>query len=142
MTDKDIQDLIRLKRHEKPEDGYFDDFLVEFQQRQRSELLNTSARGLFLERVKTWFSEQVALKWVAGAGVAYATVALTLSMMSSSDTSNNGVVADQSAHTGSSITQLPASSAPQSGIQPVSMEMQRPVDFSGKLEFADDGRVF
>ena len=142
MTDKDIQDLIRLKRHEQPEEGYFDDFLVEFQQRQRSEMLSTSARGLFFERVKAWFSEQMALKWVAGAGVAYAAVALTLSMMSSPDSSNNGAVADQSPDTRSIAAQILASPAHQGGIQPVSMEMQRPVDFSGKLEFADDGRVF
>lgn len=76
MTDKELQDLIRLKRYEQPEEGYFEDFLQEFQQRQRSEMLNTSARGLFVERVKARFAELGSIRWVIGAGAAYAAVAL------------------------------------------------------------------
>ncbi len=55
MTDNELQELIKLKRYEQPEEGYFNDFLLEFQERQRSEMLKTSARGLVLERVKAWF---------------------------------------------------------------------------------------
>lgn len=139
MTDKDIQDLIRLKRHEQPEEGYFDDFLTEFQQRQRSEMLNTSARGLFFERVKARFSELGAFKWVAGAGLAYAAVALMLAVMPSN---NAGEMADQTADSASPVTQHPTSIDHNGDVRPVSMEMQRPVDFSGKMDFADDGRVF
>lgn len=35
----DISRLLRLKRHEQPPPGYFEDFLSEFQQRQRAELI-------------------------------------------------------------------------------------------------------
>ena len=55
--DNEISKLIGLKRYEKPEDGYFDDFLAEFQRRQRSELLQRSSRGLFVERLGTYFSD-------------------------------------------------------------------------------------
>jgi len=67
-----VQKIVSLKRHEMPRDGYFEDFLVEFQQRQRSELLHKSSSSIFFERVATWFREVGSIKWVAGAGVAYA----------------------------------------------------------------------
>ncbi len=73
MTENELQDLIKLKRYEQPEEGYFDSFLSEFQERQRSEMLKTSARGLLVERVKAWFDFSSGTnKMVIGAGVACA----------------------------------------------------------------------
>jgi hypothetical protein len=72
--EEQIQNIIRLKRYETPPDGYFEDFLDEFQRRQRSEMLHRSSIGLFFERAGTWFRELGSIKWVAGAGVAYATL--------------------------------------------------------------------
>jgi len=37
--DEQISKLLRLKRHELPPPGYFEDFLQEFQARQRAELI-------------------------------------------------------------------------------------------------------
>lgn len=73
-SDEQIPNIIRLKRYETPRDGYFEDFLDEFQRRQRSEMLHRSSIGLLVERVGTWFRELGSIKWVAGAGVAYATL--------------------------------------------------------------------
>ncbi|MGJ8698040.1 MAG: hypothetical protein ACSHYF_17100 [Verrucomicrobiaceae bacterium] len=70
--EEQIQNIIRLKRYETPRDGYFEDFLDEFQSRQRQELLKKSSLSLLGERVGTWFRELGSIKWVAGAGVAYA----------------------------------------------------------------------
>lgn len=72
----EIQQLLRLKRYEKPRDGYFEDFLTEFQSRQRSELLQRSARSLLIERVGTYFSGMGKQRWFYGAGLAYAAVML------------------------------------------------------------------
>ena len=72
--EEDVQKLIRLKRHESPPEEYFENFLEEFQTRQRGELLKQSSFGLFKDRVATWYREQGAVKWVAGAGAAYAGV--------------------------------------------------------------------
>jgi hypothetical protein len=39
FDENDIATLLRLKRHEQPPPGYFDNFLHEFHRRQRAELL-------------------------------------------------------------------------------------------------------
>lgn len=74
--DEQVRKIVSLKRYETPRDGYFEDFLEEFQQRQRSELLHKSSTSIFFERVFTWFREVGSIKWVAGAGVAYAALML------------------------------------------------------------------
>ena len=74
--DEQVRKIVSLKRYETPRDGYFEDFLAEFQERQRSELLHRSSTSLFFERVSTWFREVGSVKWVAGAGVAYAALML------------------------------------------------------------------
>ena len=71
----EIEKLIRLKRHERPPEGFVEDFLTSFQERQRSELLQRSARGLLWERVTTYFSDMLNPKW-AWATATIAAVAL------------------------------------------------------------------
>lgn len=149
MTDKEIQELISLKKYEQPDEGYFEDFLVEFQQRQRSEILKTSARGLLIERTKAWFSELGGVKWLVGAGVAYAAVTYLLNMdlkepanpssvastvisQVRDDVSSDDTVSDV-------ITNL--RSTPES--VPVSMLFGSPVDFSGPTPaFLAEERIF
>jgi len=142
MTDKELQELIRLKKYEQPEEGYFEDFLLEFQQRQRSEMLQTSARGLLLERLKAWFNEYGASKympWIAGGGVAYATVALFLSFSpgGQSGTSEIASVSEEIIETEE------VSKQPYTNSMTVSMENVDPVDFSSpKPVFATEERYF
>ncbi len=50
----DIQKLLRLKRYEQPPEGYFDDFLLEFQRRQRAEMLKRPLWELAWERANLW----------------------------------------------------------------------------------------
>jgi hypothetical protein len=58
MNDSDdVQRLIRLKRYESPSDEYYRSFMDEFKERQRSEMLKQSARGLLFERITMWFEE-------------------------------------------------------------------------------------
>ena len=72
----DIQKLIRLKRYESPPEGAVDDFLDEFQRRQRSQALSGSSTKLFFERMTTYVSGFGRAKWVVGAVGAYACVML------------------------------------------------------------------
>ena len=76
-TDK-IGDLLRLKRLEQPSAEYFDDFLREFQSRQREELMRRSTWELFRGRVTEWLGDLGGVRWAYAAGVAYASLLLGL----------------------------------------------------------------
>jgi len=146
MTDKELQDLISLKKYEQPEDGYFDDFLVEFQQRQRSEMLKTSARGLLIERAKTWFSEFGAMRWVIGAGGAYAAVALVLNFIPNQETGEPEMVSnptDRVSVKQNIVSTVSLDDGDSEQITPVSMTFIDPVDFSAPAPaFSADERIF
>lgn len=73
----DIQRLIRLKRHESPGEGYTEDFLARFQQRQREELLRKSSLELLIERISTRFEALLSPRWaLAGAAAAVCVVGI------------------------------------------------------------------
>ena len=77
-TVEEIGSLLALKRHERPEDGYFDGFLREFHQRRRAE--EAQQRGLagWWRKASAWFSDLGASKWAYGGGLAYATIVALL----------------------------------------------------------------
>ena len=50
-NDDTISKLLKLKRYEQPAPGYFDDFLREFQSRQRSEIIHRSLWDIVSDRV-------------------------------------------------------------------------------------------
>lgn len=70
---EDVQRLIRLKRFETPGEDYYQGFLESFKERQRSELLRGSARGLLLERLGMWFKECGGARCFVPAGAIAAT---------------------------------------------------------------------
>ena len=69
-----IGSLLALKRHERPEEGYWQDFLCDFHQSQREQAVKKSGLMNFAGRVSTWFSDLGPTKWAYGAGLAYATL--------------------------------------------------------------------
>ena len=73
-TIEQIGDLLALKRNERPEEGYWQDFLCDFHQKQREQAIKTSFFASSLGRISDWFSEMGPSKWAYGAGVAYAAV--------------------------------------------------------------------
>jgi hypothetical protein len=63
-TDK-LKNLMALKKYEQPEDGFIDNFVSEFRERQRRELLKSSSFTLFKERFQIWFSGLVEPRYAA-----------------------------------------------------------------------------
>lgn len=74
-----VQQLLRMRRNQIPNDEFIEGFLSDFKERQRSEMLKQSARGLLWERWKTYWENRAAPKW-ALAGVA-AALALGLGLV-------------------------------------------------------------
>lgn len=65
-----------LRREERPDEGYWKDFLCEFHQRQREDAAKRSGLSAMAERAKEWFGNLGPSKWAYGAGLAYAAVAI------------------------------------------------------------------
>jgi hypothetical protein len=76
-----LENLLALKRHEHPEEGYWQDFLCEFHHRQRGQAAVRTGLANRLSRVSTWFADQGPSKWAYGAGLAYATVTIAFFLM-------------------------------------------------------------
>lgn len=74
-TVEQLENLLALKRYERPEEGYWQDFLCEFHHRQREQAAVKSGLAGFMSKVSTWISDLGPSKWAYGAGLAYATVA-------------------------------------------------------------------
>jgi hypothetical protein len=75
MDEREIQRLLRLKRYEQPPPEYFDDFLREFQRRQRAEILREPLWKIALDRVGGFFTDHSRYRPVFGAA-AFAAVAV------------------------------------------------------------------
>lgn len=71
---EEIGTLLALKRDERPEEGFFDDFLRDFHQRRRAEESLKAGPAGWWRRASAWMSDLGASKWAYGAGLAYATV--------------------------------------------------------------------
>jgi len=142
MTEKELQDLIGLKKYEQPGKEYFDDFLVEFQERQRSEMLKTSARRLLIERAKAWFSELGSIRWVIGGAAAYAAVAFLMSISASTtivSPAANGIAVQ----TKEVLDVSAENEEVDFDLVPVSMVFTNPVDFSSPSPaFSEEEKFF
>jgi hypothetical protein len=76
-----LENLLALRRDERPEEGYWQDFLCEFHHRQRERaVVRTGPKALF-DKVSEWFSGMGPSKWAYGAGLAYATLTVGFILM-------------------------------------------------------------
>jgi len=72
LSDQEIGNLLALKRHERPPEGYMDDFLREFHQRRREEAMVERGFGRHWKQFLSWLTEPGMAKWAYGGGIAYA----------------------------------------------------------------------
>ena len=119
----EVQKLIRLKRYEEPPrgyDAYCEDFLFEFQQRQRVEMLRRSPFSIWLEKVASWFWGFGTSKWVWGGAAAYASVMMYAYL--NPDQTEGEVVRDEPPKPGflPSVPQPEKGDGQDEGLQPVS----------------------
>ncbi len=70
-----LERLLAAKREERPAEGYWQDFLCEFHQRQREQVLRKSPFAGVFGRLSEWTGGLGHAKWVYGAGLAYAAMA-------------------------------------------------------------------
>ena len=70
-----------LRREERPDEGYWKEFLSEFHQRQREEAVRKSGLPGMLEDARNWFTNLGPSKWAYGAGLAYAAVTIGFLML-------------------------------------------------------------
>jgi hypothetical protein len=106
--------LLRLKRHEQPRPGYFDDFVHAFRERQRAELLRVSAWQLFADRVGTHLHDWRFLlqpRWIAPIGAAAALALLALASRPAPTTVAANPVADSGSVDPVGVLPLPAPSS-------------------------------
>lgn len=74
LSDQEIGNLLALKRHERPPEGYMDDFLREFHHRRREEAMEERGFGRQWKQFLNWLTEPGMAKWAYGGGIAYAAV--------------------------------------------------------------------
>lgn len=130
MSDFDnLQRIIRLKKYETPGEDFVEDFVTRFHQRQRSELLRQSARGLLWERVTTFWDHLVSPKWTA----AMATVSVALLAAWGTVTVSGSGKADVLQETFVSAQTMPAALAAQPALA-VESELIREVEQGRQLE--------
>ena len=91
LDDQTLSTLLRLKRFEQPPPGYYEDFLREFQHRQRMELLRRPAWRIALDRLEAFSSQYFTLTRFAYASASVAVLcvagALTFNMLQNPGTS-------------------------------------------------------
>ncbi len=71
QEDDTIARLLRLKRYEQPPPHYFEEFLHEFQQRQRAEMLRRPLWRIGLDRIEAYWN-QLSLSQLSYAGASAA----------------------------------------------------------------------
>lgn len=133
----DIQKLIRLKRYEQPPEGYFDDFLLEFQRRQRTEMLRRPLWQIAWERANLWL-DGFRVPAIAYASILVAAIGVTGILLNSPGTAPSMVASagSQGPNIAPASPILPVAQVSSSANLPPSYILEkRPVSYNGPLSF-------
>lgn len=115
FDDKDIATLLRLKRHEQPPPGYYDNFLHEFHRRQRAELLRQPLWRIAWQRAHDFMFQLNVPALTSYPAAAMAVVALaavvSLNVSQAPENSNFAAVESQQQPTAALAVSSPAGAA-------------------------------
>ncbi len=117
MDNDSISKLLRLKRYEKPPEGYFEDFLAEFQLRQRAEVIHRPFFRIAWDRLCSLLAPPPVPRLVLAGSFAAAVIASGLVL----DWSDTDPTAD-----------LPPLNLSLSRNEPIQIDAPRPVEPSAK----------
>lgn len=141
LDDPTLSKLLRLKRFEQPPAGYFEDFLKEFQYRQRAQLLRTPAWRLALERLQAMWQEHLTLTrfTYATASVAVLCVAgaLTFNMLEHPGSGVRTSAAILAANTAASVQGIPAVEPAQQTLQLASAPAPQALTLTPQIRIPD-----
>jgi len=134
----EIQKLIRLKRYERPPEDYFEDFLLEFQRRQRAEMLKRPIWAIAWERANLWL-EGFRVPAIAYASALVAAAGVTGLILTSQDNPASNQVASADLAPSASISVAPiapvAPAASGRNLPPSYVLEERPVSYDAPFSF-------
>jgi len=132
----DIQKLIRLKRYEQPPEDYFDDFLLEFQRRQRAEMLQRPLWQIAWERANLWL-EGFRVPALAYASILVAALGVTGVIMNSQTQGSAAALASVAApNIAPAAPTAPVATVSSSAKLPPSYILEkRPVSYNAPFSF-------
>lgn len=125
----DIQKLLRLKRYEHPPEDYFEDFLTEFQRRQRVELMRPAWHEAMWMRASEWM-DGFRVPSVAYAAILVLGIGVTGVMLTRIDSSVPG-----GAMVAEATDTLPAPTPSMNGLPPSYVLETRPVSYESPFSF-------
>lgn len=76
-----LENLLALKRHETPPEGYWQDFLCEHHQLRRQHALESHGFIAWFGRTARGIKAMGGTKWAYGAGLAYATATIAFILL-------------------------------------------------------------
>jgi hypothetical protein len=119
LTEQQLQALLRLKRHEQPPPGYFDELLTKIHRRQREEMLRRPAWRLFFDRLRAFFAS-LRLDWnyaaTMGAILLIGIGAIRLAMPTQKRVAAPGVARNTTVVPSTPVSTAPAAPAPASQV--------------------------
>jgi hypothetical protein len=114
LDEKQIQTLLRLKKYEQPPAEYFENFLQQFQERQRAELLRRPLWRIALDRFHAFAGEYTLTQYATSAATAAIVLVAGLSAINVFLPADSGTLAENTsgsrgitAHSGFSLAAQP-----------------------------------